>query len=318
MKRDSTASLIVLLLVALTSAFTRDYLTPVKTLTQSQPEEISERAKDLAEFFNTHSNVLVLTGAGISVPSGIPEYRDENGNWKHSRPVQYKEFMRSALVYRRYWARSTLGWRVMGRAAPNAAHRALAQLEAANLIDCVVTQNVDRLHTRAGQRDVVNLHGHLGTASCQQCHLQVEREALQEHLEASNADWLAEYRTPVSQKPDGDVAMEDAAHDRFVPPTCISCNGLIKPDVVFFGENIPASTSETVRARQANADALLVIGSSLIVFSGFRIARDFHQRSLPIGLINPGKTRADELVSFKYTDDASRLLPQVVELLHTD
>ena len=288
------------------------------TLPQPQPEDIGKRAEGLADFFNTHSNVLVLTGAGISVPSGIPEYRDENGNWKHSRPVQYQEFLRSALVYRRYWARSTLGWRVMGQAAPNAAHHALAQLEAAKLVDCVVTQNVDQLHTRAGQRAVINLHGHLGTASCQQCDFQIGRDALQAQLEASNSDWLAEYRAPVSQKPDGDVAMEDAAHELFVPPKCSSCNGLIKPDVVFFGENIPASTSETVRARQASADALIVIGSSLIVFSGFRIARDFHQRGLPIGLINPGKTRADELVSFKYTDDASQLLPKVVDLLHAD
>ncbi len=281
---------------------------------------IVQRATELAEFLAHPEPLLVLTGAGISTASGIPEYRDDKGNWKHAKPVQYREFMDSDFVYRRYWARSSVGWRTMGTAHPNSAHDALVTLERSNRLESLVTQNVDRLHDRAGSSNVINLHGQLGTVSCQSCGETHERDELQADITEQNASWLKAHEARreynlAKRKPDGDVELEDDAYAGFHPPWCDKCGGRLKPDVIFFGETIPGSTIQATLAAQQKARRLLVIGSSLIVFSGFRIARDFHKRGLPLVILNKGVTRADDLATLKFVDDAGTLLPQALEQL---
>ena len=284
---------------------------------QLAPEQ---RATQLAEFLAHPEPLLVLTGAGISTASGIPEYRDDKGNWKHAKPVQFREFMDSDFVYRRYWARSSVGWRTMGSAHPNSAHDALVTLERNNRMESLITQNVDRLHDRAGSSNVINLHGQLGTVSCQSCGDAHERDKLQTNIREQNSSWLKAHEARreynlANRKPDGDVELEDDAYAGFNPPWCHQCGGRLKPDVVFFGETIPRDTIQATLEAQEKARRLLVIGSSLIVFSGFRIARDFHKRGLPLAILNKGVTRADDLATMKFTDDASTLLPQALEQL---
>ncbi|MEM7083815.1 MAG: NAD-dependent protein deacetylase [Pseudomonadota bacterium] len=277
----------------------------------------SQHAQTLADFLSDPTPLLVLTGAGISTASGIPEYRDADGNWKHAKPVQYREFMDSDFIYRRYWARSSVGWRTMGSADPNAAHQALAELEARARLHTLITQNVDGLHERAGSQRLINLHGRLGTVSCQSCGNRHDRDTLQAVIRDNNQQWLAQHEARraynlANRKPDGDVELRDDAYAGFNPPWCERCGGRLKPDVVFFGETIPADTVRNTQAAQAATRRLLVIGSSLIVFSGFRIARDFHQRGLPVVIINQGMTRADDLATLKFADDANTLLPAAV------
>ncbi len=276
--------------------------------------------EQLASFLARPEPLLVLTGAGISTASGIPEYRDENGNWKHAKPVQYREFMDSDFIYRRYWARSSVGWRTMGSAHPNPAHDALVTLELAGRLDSLITQNVDRLHERAGSSNVINLHGQLGTVSCQSCGDAHERDELQARIREQNLDWLGNHEAQreynlANRKPDGDVELQDDAYAGFQPPWCDKCGGRLKPDVVFFGETIPRDTIMATLNAQEKAKRLLVIGSSLIVFSGFRIARDFHTRGLPLVILNKGVTRADDLATLTLTDDASTLLPKAIDQL---
>ncbi len=287
---------------------------------RNQMPEIMSNAEQLAEFLSTPDPLLVLTGAGISTASGIPEYRDANGNWKHAKPVQYRDFMDSDFIYRRYWARSSVGWRTMGSAKPNPAHYALVTLQRDRRLQALITQNVDRLHERAGSENVINLHGQLGTVSCQSCGDAHQRDELQARIRNINAEWLERHESRreynrANQKPDGDVELEHDAYAGFKPPWCDQCGSRLKPDVVFFGETIPRSTVEATFDAQQSAQKLLVIGSSLIVFSGFRIARDFHQRGLPVALLNQGMTRADDLATVKFEDDASKLLPEAMALL---
>lgn len=278
--------------------------------------KLIDSARTLADFVRHHAPVLVLTGAGISTGSGIPEYRDANGNWKHAKPVQYRDFLDSALVYRRYWARSAIGWQIMGNAQPNAAHFALAELETSGHVGHLITQNVDNLHSKAAHRNYTNLHGDLSTVSCQTCKDQHSRHDLQTRMQDQNPQWFTTHPTiETLQKPDGDADIPDSAYASFTPPLCAVCNGKLKPDVVFFGETIPQSTLLAAQAAQQQAAALLVVGSSLVVFSGFRIVRDFCQRQLPVAIINKGVTRADDLVARKYRHDAMHILPLTLAYL---
>ena len=228
-------------------------------------------APQLAEFLSSPDPLLVLTGAGISTASGIPEYRDAKGNWKHAKPVQFRDFMDSDFIYRRYWARSSVGWRTMGSAEPNPAHHALVSLQRNDKLQTLITQNVDRLHERAGSANVINLHGQLGTVSCQSCGDAHERDELQANIRAQNLDWLQRHEArreynKANRKPDGDVELEDDAYAGFEPPWCALCGGRLKPDVVFFGETIPRTTVEATFEAQQATRRLLVVGSSLIVF----------------------------------------------------
>ena len=264
--------------------------------------------QELAELFANVDSVAVLTGAGVSTGSGIPDYRDRDGEWKSAPPMQYSEFAGSDTARRRYWARSYVGWQHFGAARPNASHRALARLEAAGKVDTVITQNVDRLHSRAGSEKVIDLHGDLGKVRCIECGDVSSRQAFQRQLKAANPDWHArvfEYR------PDGDVDLAEQSHLDFRVPGCSRCGGRIKPDVVMFGESVPKSRVEDAMSAVDRAEALLIAGSSLMVFSGFRFARRAHETGKPIAIVNRGKTRADDIATLKVDADCGDVLSQL-------
>jgi NAD-dependent SIR2 family protein deacetylase len=262
----------------------------------------------LRRWIADHARVFVLTGAGCSTASGIPDYRDENGEWKRRPPVMIQAFRLQEATYRRYWARACAGWPRFTAAAPGAAHHALADWERAGTLAQLVTQNVDGLHQRAGSRAVIDLHGRLDEVVCLGCGSRTPREDVQRMMAAANPDWDA---VP-AVAPDGDADIDAAAIASFVPPRCDRCGGLLKPDVVFFGENVPHARVEAARDALAHADALLVAGSSLMVYSGFRFVRLAHDFGLPIAIVNRGRTRGDELAALKVEGDVGTLLTAAV------
>lgn len=255
--------------------------------------------------------VLVLTGAGVSTESGIPDYRDERGQWKRSPPMQYREFVGSEARRRRYWARSLLGFKVLGAAQPNAAHAVLAEWERRGLLTGIVTQNVDGLHQAAGARNVVDLHGRIDRVVCLSCKAPSSRVALQHELEAENPEWA---RRAGVIAPDGDADPGGADDSAFRVVGC-ACGGMLKPDVVFFGENVPRERTERAMAAVEAARALLVVGSSLMVFSGYRFARAAFRLGRPIAIVNRGQTRADDVAELKLDGEAGGVLRAVSELL---
>lgn len=267
----------------------------------------------LREFIEAHPHLLILTGAGCSTASGIPDYRDDNGEWKHPRPVQFQEFVREPAVRQRYWGRGVIGWRRIAGARPNATHRALARLESLGLARHLITQNVDGLHQRAGSRRVIDLHGRLDRVRCLQCDASFRREVIQREMELLNPEWQVAGRAA----PDGDVHVENVEYASFRSPVCLDCDGVLKPDVVFFGENVPRDRVAAAFAELDGADALLVVGSSLMVYSGFRFARAAAEAGKPIAIVNLGRTRADELVALSIAEDCSLLIPAVVEQLYS-
>ncbi|MGQ0622523.1 MAG: NAD-dependent protein deacetylase [Panacagrimonas sp.] len=250
----------------------------------------------LRDFVLGHRRLFVLTGAGCSTDSGIPDYRDREGQWKRKAPVTHQAFMSDAAVRGRYWARSLVGWPVVHAARPNAAHRVLAQLEQGGRLGLLVTQNVDGLHRLAGHREVLDLHGRIDRVVCQVCGAFTHRQDLQRQLVALNPDWAA---LAADQAPDGDADLDALDFSGFVVPDCEHCGGLLKPDVVFFGANVPAAAVGRAMRALDEADAMLVVGSSLMVYSGYRFAVRAAQRGLPIAALNLGRTRADELLSLK-------------------
>ena len=266
----------------------------------------------LARLLASHSRVLVLTGAGLSTASGIPGYRDKDGVRRGRTPIQGPEFRRSEAVRRRYWARSMVGWPTISRAEPNAGHRAIAELEACGHVASVITQNVDGLHQRAGSKRLIELHGNLHHVICLDCQARYTRASLQPQLERDNPELASVLAQPL---PDGDAAIEPDALEDFRAPQCVACGGVLKPDVVFFGDNVPPDRTAHALAEMEAADALLVVGSSLMVFSGFRFCRMAAAAGKPIAAINAGKTRADELLSLKLELPAQEVLPRLVDLL---
>jgi len=253
----------------------------------------------LREFIDRHPRLAVLTGAGVSTGSGIPDYRDEHGEWKRARPVEFRPFMTKPEVRRRYWSRSTVGWPIISGAQPNAAHRALARLEERGRVSLLITQNVDGLHEGAGSRNVIDLHGNLRLVRCMDCGYEVPRADLQRRLLADNPTW-ADVAATVA--PDGDVDIESRDTSGFVVPDCPQCGGILKPDVVFFGENVPRERVARAFDGVAQADALLVVGSSLMVYSGFRFAEAAAAAGKPIAAVNLGRTRADHLLALKISE----------------
>jgi len=234
----------------------------------------------------------VLTGAGVSTDSGIPDYRGPQAVPR--KPMTGKEFRSGLPAQQRYWARAYLGWAAMGAAMPNTAHRLLAAFEDAGRIDAVITQNVDGLHTAAGQRRVVDLHGRVDPVICLDCAATSARSELQGRLRVLNPGFGAD---DLQVLPDGDVAF-DSTHD-FVLADCVDCGGRLKPDVVFFGENVPVDRVEECHDLIGSAEALVVLGSSLHVFSGRRFVKQAYQRGIPIVIVNRGETRSDDLASLK-------------------
>ena len=250
----------------------------------------------LQDFLAAHPRLFVLTGAGVSTNSGIPDYRDADGHWKRAQPVTYQAFTGSLLTRQRYWARSLIGWRRFGRVQPNDAHRALARLEATGRCELLLTQNVDRLHQAAGSVRVVDLHGRLDHVRCLACDHILPREAFQQTLIQLNPAWDA---LDAVEAPDGDADLEGVDFSTFVIPPCPHCGGLLKPDVVFFGENVPRDRVQTAMQHLAASDGMLVAGSSLMVFSGFRFVQAAVQAGKPVAVVNLGRTRADDLLTLK-------------------
>ncbi len=259
----------------------------------------------LREFIERHSRLFVLTGAGCSTDSGIPDYRDPDGGWKRPQPVQFRAFMDEPLTRKRYWARSLIGWRRFGRAKPNDSHRALVALERQGRLALLVTQNVDGLHQAAGSQAVLDLHGRLDTVRCMDCERRHSREALQCELLERNPDWA---HVEASDAPDGDADLHGLDFSGFDVPACADCGGLLKPDVVFYGESVPGERVTQAMEAVREADAMLVVGSSLMVYSGYRFVRAAATLGKPIAAVNLGRTRADELLTLKIGQSCSTAL----------
>ena len=264
----------------------------------------------LHRFIDRHSRLFVLTGAGCSTDSGIPDYRDADGGWKRSRPVMFQAFMNDPLVRRRYWARSLIGWRRFRRARPNAAHRALACLERRGRITLLVTQNVDGLHQAAGSTAVLDLHGRLDRVRCMSCECRLPREQVQDELLRRNPAWA---HLDAHEAPDGDADLEGMDFSGFDVPPCPYCGGLLKPDVVFFGESVPEHRVQTAMHALQRSDAMLVVGSSLMVYSGYRFAEAAARAGKPIAAVNLGRTRADELLTLKLAQPCATALSFLLE-----
>ncbi|PKH13028.1 NAD-dependent deacetylase [Pseudomonas sp. 43NM1] len=257
----------------------------------------------------------VLTGAGISTPSGIPDYRDNQGVRRGRQPMMYQEFLAAPEARRRYWARAMLGWPRVRVASPNAAHEALASLQGARQIGGLITQNVDTLHDQAGSHDVIELHGSLHRVLCLDCGQRSERDAIQRVMEAQNP-YLA--GIDAVQAPDGDTLLDPAFEARFQVPHCPHCGAArMKPDVVFFGENVAAVTAARAMAAVEDAAGLLVVGSSLMAYSAFRLCRAVVDQGKPLIAINLGKTRADEILQMKIEGSCEQLLPLLAQRLNS-
>lgn len=285
-------------------------------------------ARELSRRLERHSSWFVLTGAGCSTESGIPAYRDETGAWRHKAPIQLGEFLGSEHVRRRYWARSFSGFQRVQQAQPNPAHHALAALERLELVRLLVTQNVDRLHQKAGSRNVIDLHGQLAWVVCLGCGAQFERAQVQSWLAEQNPDLrdgvpdaqvldasAAPVHQPVGFAPDGDAEVGASAMASVRIPACPSCSGMLKPAVVFFGETVPPEKVQASYTALEGADALLVVGSSLTVFSGYRFVRRAADLGKPIVVLNSGVTRGDRFAELKLEGSCGALLSGALQLL---
>jgi NAD-dependent SIR2 family protein deacetylase len=251
---------------------------------------------------------VALTGAGLSTDSGIPDYRGPKSPKR--LPMTYQEFVSGHAAQQRYWARSHIGWSRMKRALPNAGHHALARLERLGATRLLITQNVDGLHEQAGSERLCALHGRIADVICLSCRTRTSRRSLHERLSALNPGF-DEAHADALVRPDGDVELSETSG--FNVPSCTSCGGVLKPDVVFFGENVPKPRVERCFDAVDTADALLVAGSSLTVMSGFRFVRHAHRRGLPIVIVNRGSTRGDPLATYKLETGCSGFLRRLVD-----
>ncbi|WP_149361730.1 Sir2 family NAD-dependent protein deacetylase [Lolliginicoccus suaedae] len=257
-------------------------------------------------------NTVALTGAGLSTDSGIPDYRSPSSPPR--TPMTIAQFLGSREARQQYWARNHIGWRFIASRSPNPGHRALATLEDAGVIRSVITQNVDLLHTRAGHRDVINLHGTYRTVICLDCGARSDRAVLAKQLEQLNPGFArAATIDGLEIAPDADALVKDVATFRMVD--CALCGGILKPDIVFFGESVPRPTVEHCYAEVDAADAVLVAGSSLTVMSGLRFVRRAARRGIPIIIVNRGGTRGDELASARIDGGCSETLGTLAEVL---
>lgn len=256
--------------------------------------------------------VLVLSGAGLSTESGIPDYRGPETILQARNPMRYQEFVGDAAARQRYWARSFRGWSNVERALPNRGHDALARLEKSSVVTGVITQNVDSLHTKAGSKKVLELHGSLARVRCLKCGREEPRLRLQRRLVHLNPD-IETY--PVDIAPDGDAELPQRLIAAFRVPSCLGCGGVLKPDVVFFGENVPKARVERAWHMLHAAEALLVTGSSLTVFSGYRFVAAAVRTGKPVAIVNLGETRGDKDAALKVAGPLGEVLPALAELL---
>ena len=273
----------------------------------------------LSDFIARARRLVVLTGAGCSTESGIPDYRSPGGAWTRHKPISYSSFVRSAEVRRFYWARSYRGWPRFESARPNDAHRALARLEERGRVHQLITQNVDDLHQEAGSRAVVQLHGRNRVVVCLDCRAEFPRAAVQEQLATLNAGWLRKAKwdrlnaDEADFAPDGDSDVAQSVIGGFEVPPCARCGGVLKPAVVFFGESVPSEKVTYAMQRVDEADALLVVGSSLTVWSGYRFVKRAAERNVPVAIVNIGPTRADDLASLKIEEKCGSVLTAALD-----
>lgn len=264
---------------------------------------ISSAQALLGAFLKGKSRLVVLTGAGLSVGSGIPTYRDEAGTWQRSEPIYHQAFISEHRTRQRYWLRSYFGWPLMSAADPTTGHHAIAALERDGVASLTVTQNVDGLHQRAGSQKVIDLHGRISEVICLDCQNITSRNAVQTRLDESLApiDKLANPRIA----PDGDADADERLIDAVSVPDCERCGGMLKPNVVFFGDNVNKPIVDAIYAAILDADGLLIVGSSLKVFSGYRFCRYAHKQKIPIASVNPGISRGDPLINVRIPTTAN-------------
>ena len=261
----------------------------------------------------TGRRIAVLTGAGMSTDSGIPDYRGPDS--PPANPMTIRQFITSRDYRRRYWARNHLGWRHMAQTQPNAGHRALAALERAGVVSGLITQNVDLLHTKAGSSAVINLHGTYDRVICLDCGHTMSRSALAEKLEAANPGFTerAEQLGGLAVAPDADALVSDTESFQFID--CPACGGILKPDIVYFGESVAKQIVHQCYSLVEDSEALLVAGSSLTVFSGYRFVRHAAASGIPVAIVNRGTTRGDDLATVKVDGGCSPILTLLAEEL---
>ncbi|XP_031401094.1 NAD-dependent protein deacylase SRT2 [Punica granatum] len=279
----------------------------------------------LYQFIDQSKKLMVMTGAGISTECGIPDYRSPHGAYSTGfRPITHQEFIRSRRARRRYWARSYAGWRKFTAAQPSPAHHALASLEMAGRIDFMITQNVDRLHHRAGSNPL-ELHGTVYSVICIDCGFSFCRELFQEEVKALNPKWAAAIENldcgspgsdksfGMKQRPDGDIEIDEKFWEEdFNIPTCQKCRGVLKPDVIFFGDNVPKDRADRAMEAAKGCDAFLMLGSSMMTMSAFRLVKAAHEAGAATAIVNIGPTRADDIVPLKINARLGEILPRVL------
>lgn len=271
-------------------------------MTSDALASIADRIRD--------GRVVVLTGAGVSTESGIPDYRSPEALARPRRPIQGPDFVRSEALRRRYWARSMVGWETFRRARPCEAHAALARLEERGNVQGIITQNVDRLHHAAGSKRVIELHGALAEVVCLGCGALEDRDSVQARMRALNPDWID---GPAPIAPDGDADLPSALVECFVVPPCTRCGGVLKPNVVFFGHNVAREIVDRAYAMLDEARTLLVCGTSLAVFSGYRFLRRAVERGIPVAIVNRGPVRGEEHAAWKIEGSAGATLAALAE-----
>ncbi|XP_034934634.1 NAD-dependent protein deacylase Sirt4 [Chelonus insularis] len=275
-----------------------------------QPPKPSDLTK-LEQFIENQGKLCVITGAGVSTESGIPDYRSEGvGLYATSnrRPVLYQDFRKHDYVRRRYWARNYVGWPRFSNFQPNFTHKIISHLEEVGQVSCIVTQNVDGLHSKAGSRNVIELHGTAYTVMCLNCDQKISRHTFQKTLDNLNPSVTAVTK---EIRPDGDVELSEEQIKDFVLPSCSNCGGILKPDIVFFGDNVPKSVVGRVECAVDDANALLVLGTSLTTFSGFRIILQAVESKKPIAIVNIGDTRADKYANVKLESRCGEVFTQL-------
>ncbi len=267
-----------------------------------------------ADMIRHSQRIVAFTGAGISTESGIPDYRGPETRRRARSPMRFADYMKNDELRARYWARSLLGWARFSSAQPNAAHLALVRLEAAGRMTGLLTQNVDRLHHAAGSRDVIELHGALADVRCLDCGAHEPRAELQHRLVVLNPTFLHE-TAELAPDGDADLQLDGAMLASFRVPRCLACGGTLKPDVVFFGESVPRGRVEAAYAKVEASDALLVIGSSLAVFSGYRFVRRAEERGIPVAIVTLGPSRGDPHARVRVEARAGEVIPWLVDTL---
>uniref|UniRef100_A0AAR5Q9H1 Deacetylase sirtuin-type domain-containing protein n=1 Tax=Dendroctonus ponderosae TaxID=77166 RepID=A0AAR5Q9H1_DENPD len=309
MKRDVNQ----IVLKSMLYAYNRHLSTQLHQFVPKHKPVSESDVKRLQEFIFNSKKLLVLTGAGISTESGIPDYRSkEVGLYERTnhKPIQHIEFIKSATVRQRYWARNFVGWFRFSKSLPNSVHFSIRDLEIEDkIVHTVVTQNVDGLHLKAGSRNVIELHGTGYRVICLKCDALYDRDYIQGKLLENNSIDFEE--TTKMIRPDGDVEIASDFMNDFIPPICESCGGVLKPDITFFGDNVPKQRVDLVREKVSLSDRILVLGSSLSVFSGYRIILQALEEKKPVCIVNIGSTRADKLINLKIDAKCGDILPRI-------